>query len=90
MSTVQTEAPQTAENGFAVASLVLGIIAVVFNLIPFIPYGLAILAIIFGALGLRNSNRRGMAIAGLILGGIALLLKAMFWIFIIFVEMSGL
>jgi hypothetical protein len=60
-------------SGMAVASLVLGIVGMVF--IPFIP---SILAIIFGALGIGQVNKsngllkgKGMATAGIILGIIA-------------------
>ena len=58
-------APGQGTNGFAIASLVLGILW---------GYGLlSVLAIIFGAVGLkqtreRNQGGRGMATAGLVLG----------------------
>lgn len=62
-------------NGLAVAALVLGIIGVVFGLLPltfFIALVCGVLALIFGALGWRKANRgsgrKGMAIAGFILG----------------------
>jgi uncharacterized membrane protein YvbJ len=54
-------------SGMAIASLILGILGFIFNL-------LAILAIIFGAIGISQTNRdpnlkgRGLAIAGLVLG----------------------
>ncbi len=73
-------APKT---GFAVASLVLGIISIVisclgYNIIT------AILAIVFGALYLskKQPQRRGMAIVGLILGIVSI---AIFVILIILV-----
>jgi prepilin-type processing-associated H-X9-DG protein len=63
-------APQTT-SGKAIASLVLGICSLVFCLLAGIP------AIIFGVLGLGDINRsrgmlggRGMATAGIILGGL--------------------
>jgi len=62
-------------SGMAVASLVLGIVGLVFPFIPIIP---SILAIIFGALGMGQVNRsngmlkgKGMATAGIILGIVA-------------------
>lgn len=70
-------------SGMAIASLVLGIIAVVLLVITWIPvigwlsFGPAVLAVIFGGLGLRETNRtpglkgRGQAVAGLVLGIIA-------------------
>ena len=73
-------APKT---GFAIASLVLGIVSIVisclgYNIIT------AVLAIVFGALYLskKQPQRRGMAIAGLVLGIISI---AIFVIFIIVV-----
>ncbi|SDB07448.1 DUF4190 domain-containing protein [Eubacterium oxidoreducens] len=60
-------------NGFAVASLVLGIISLVifcvgFNII------LAILAIVFGAVALHKCNKKGMAIAGIVTGIVSIAL----------------
>lgn len=68
-------------NGMAVASLVLGIIGVVFGLVPltaFIAVICGILAIIFGWVGRSNAKkdpqigRKTMATWGLVLGLIAL------------------
>jgi hypothetical protein len=61
-------------SGFAIASLVLGIISLCAWLLPICGIPFSGLGIIFGALSMRSS-RRGMAIAGLILGIIALLLS---------------
>jgi hypothetical protein len=59
-------APVNDGSGMAVASLVLGIIGVPCCICaPF--YIVQLLAIIFGVLGLKSS-KRGMAIAGLVLG----------------------
>jgi hypothetical protein len=57
-------------SGFGVASLVLGILAITIGWL-FAPFGilLAILAIVFGGIGIgRNRRGKGMAIAGLVLG----------------------
>lgn len=76
----QTVVVQKAEgNGMAVSALVLGIIGVALNLIPFLPYILGLLAIIFGIVGMKNPIRQGMAKAGLILGIITIGLKFAFW-----------
>ena len=75
---VQT-ATATTTNGFAIAALVCGIAGLFLNF-------LSILAIIFGALGIAQTNKnpeikgKGMAVAGLVLGIVVLL----FWVFIIF------
>jgi hypothetical protein len=63
----QMTPPAPASNGMAIAALVCGIIGLfIFEII------LGPLAIIFGGLGLRNANRgsgrKGLAIAGLVLG----------------------
>lgn len=62
----------------AVAGLVLGIIGAVLFFVPFIGWILAILGIIFGALGNSKASKiggkgKGMAIAGLVLGLIGLI-----------------
>ncbi|MCM3742632.1 DUF4190 domain-containing protein [Sporosarcina luteola] len=70
-------------NGMAISSLVLGILGVVLNLIPVIPYLLGILAVIFGVSGNKVASGKGMAVAGIILGSITLAMKIFFWLFII-------
>lgn len=85
-------------NGIAVAALVLGIVAIVlgvwmiipivglfFGFVSFVP---AVLAVVFGVLGLRQSSRvgvgRGSAIGGLATGGATLgigVLTTLFWVF---------
>jgi hypothetical protein len=69
-------------EGMAIASLVLGIVGVP----ACICYGFSIipgaLAIIFGILSLKSS-RKGMAIAGIICGGVAVLLGIFFIIYLL-------
>lgn len=62
-------------NGLSVTAMVLGIIGLVFFLIPFLPYPLAILAIIFGLIGMKNPVGKGMAVTGLVTGLITIILK---------------
>ena len=60
---------------FALVSLILGWLIIIF--VPFggyIMWALPILAIIFGIIGIIVDDSKGMAIAGLILGIIALLI----------------
>lgn len=74
------EKPRT---GLSIASMVLGILAFLSCWIPFVSYAaviMALLAVIFGIVGLRRSGR-GMAITGLVLGGIALIASVLFSIF---------
>lgn len=66
----------------AVASLVLGICALVF---PFIGLGwlsalLGIVGIVLGALGKKNVEKKGMATAGLVMSIIAVALGLISWI----------
>ena len=68
-------------NGLGTAALVLGVVALVLVvLLLFSPLGafLGLVAVLFGILGLMRANRgeadnRGQAVAGLVTGGIALL-----------------
>lgn len=74
-----------AGNGFAVTALVLGVIGAIVGLIPLFFIGawlLGVLALIFGFVGRSrakrdpNAGRGGMALAGIILGVIAIILGA--------------
>jgi len=68
-----TTAVPTEKKGFSIASMVLGIVAVVCCCIWYISIPCAILAIIFAIVG-KKKGGRGMATAGLILGIIAIVL----------------
>jgi hypothetical protein len=78
---------QQQGNGLAVAAMVLGIISVVLCFLWFIGPVLAILAIIFGALGLSKAKKigrgRGAALAGLILGVIGIVLAIVFIVVVV-------
>jgi hypothetical protein len=73
-------------NGMGTAALVLGVVALVLVLLLiFSPLGgfLGLLAVIFGIVGVVRANRReadnrGQAVAGLVTGGLALLLGIWF------------
>ena len=84
-------------NGIAIAGMVLGIVAIVLGvwmIIPivglafaFVSFVPAVLGVVFGIVGLRQSNRvqvgRGAALTGLITGGLTLaigVLTTLFWI----------
>jgi hypothetical protein len=64
-------------NGLATASMVIGIVGMVFCWVPFLGFILGILALILGIVALSRCNRdpklegKGMAIAGIALGGVA-------------------
>lgn len=71
--------PKKKNDGYATASLVLGIVALVLScpccccLYP-VAGVCAILAIVFASISLKRNGRNGKAIAGLILGILALLI----------------
>jgi membrane-bound ClpP family serine protease len=75
-------------NGMGTTALVVGVVALVLVvLLLFSPLGafLGLLAVLFGILGLMRANRgeadnRGQAVAGLVTGGIALLVGIFFTI----------
>jgi hypothetical protein len=75
------QAPQAQEqgNGLAVAGMVLGIIGLVFCWVPVLGWILALLGLIFGAVGNGKANKiggkgKGMALAGLIMGVLGLII----------------
>lgn len=59
-------------SGFAVVAFVLGAVAFFIGLIPFLGALPGILAVILGIIGLKG-EWKGMAVAGIILGSLALL-----------------
>jgi Domain of unknown function (DUF4190) len=80
--------PARRRNGTGTAALVLGVLALVLVLLLiFSPLGAlcGLLAVIFGIVGIVRANRReadnrGQAVAGLVTGGLALLLGIWFTI----------
>lgn len=79
----------SGSNGMAIASLVLGIIGLVtfwacgFGALP------GLIAVVLGILGLRAANslpgqpQRGLAIAGIVTGGLAVLVGIGFWVAVV-------
>ncbi|MDQ0676070.1 putative PurR-regulated permease PerM [Pseudarthrobacter siccitolerans] len=65
-------------NGFGTAALVLGIVAIVFSIIPvvgFIAFILGPLALIFGVIGVtRKFTKKGTSITGAILGALSIII----------------
>lgn len=70
--------PPVKGNGFGVAALVLGILAIAFAFVPFASYGAVVAGVaaaVLGILGLLKKNRpHGTSIAGLIIGVIGFIL----------------
>lgn len=63
--------PIDHRTGFSITSLVTGIVSLLTVFFIFPPIILGIVALVFGILGLKRGGK-GMAIAGLILGGLAI------------------
>ena len=70
-NTTNTTAPE--KKGFSIASMILGIVAVVFCCLWYITIPCGILAIVFSIVG-KKKGGKGMATAGLVLGIIAIAL----------------
>ena len=69
---------QKPRTGMAITSLVLGIIAFILAWFPlgsYLAVLLALLSVIFGIIAIRRPAGKGMAVAGLILGGLALVIS---------------
>ena len=84
----ETNEPEKDRKGFAIASMVLGIIALVLFCIVYISIPCAILALIFGILSVKSS-KRGMAIAGITTGAIGFILTVLLYVFIFVVVGVG-
>jgi hypothetical protein len=67
------EAAPKPKSGLAITALVLGIVAIVFGVIPgigFISFLLGPLAVIFGIIALVKKQKKGMSITGIVLGAL--------------------
>lgn len=85
---------QGLPQGFAVASMVLGIVGAVLFWFAIVDQVVAILAVVFGHVGLSKANQgvargRGMAIAGLVLGYVMLGLAVVGLLLLIFFASSA-
>jgi hypothetical protein len=80
--------PQPQGNGMAIAGMVLGILALVLFWIPFLNWLLALLGIVFAALGLARAGKvqgtgKVMAITGLVCGVLGAAIGAVFWVWVV-------
>ncbi|MBP5581312.1 MAG: DUF4190 domain-containing protein [Ruminococcus sp.] len=69
-----SSAPTSKTSGFAIASLVLGIISIVICCTTYIGGIVGILAIIFGAVAIKKTGKSGLAVAGLVCGVVGAIL----------------
>ncbi|MUM18933.1 DUF4190 domain-containing protein [Mycobacterium sp. CBMA271] len=85
----------TPKNGLGLSALIVGIIAIILSCTIFGGFVGGVVAIILGALGLGRVKRaeadnRGVAIAGIVLGGLAIVLSGVIVAFtLIFMGSSG-
>lgn len=79
---------KSESEGFGIASLVLGIITVLL-FCTCISWITGILAIIFGIIQLVKGNKKGMAIVGLITGGIGFIVSVILYILIFFTSLGS-
>lgn len=68
-----SKSEQTGGQGLAVTSLVLGILAIVTSIVWYIGIVLGVLAIIFGAISIKNGRKK--AIAGIVTGSVGVVLS---------------
>lgn len=85
-------APASKGNGWGIAALVLGIVAVVFSFIPVmgvVAFILGPLAVLFGIIGAtRKFTKKGAAIAGLVLGILSIAIAAI-WMAVLSAAVSS-
>ena len=79
--------PSNGRKGFAIASLVIGIIGLVGSCCSIATFGvlnllLGVVGLIFGILGLK-SQKRGMAIAGIVMGALNLIIGVLLLIIMV-------
>lgn len=79
--------PTASSNGMAIASLILGIVSLIFSFIlPVITLPAGIVGLIMGIIGYKKPYGRGMTIAGIILNSIGILSSIVFlfaWIVVL-------
>ena len=70
-------------NGLAIASMVLGIVALFTFWMPLLGWIPAIVGLVLGVVALQRPQGRGMAIAGVVCSGLAMLSKVFVWLAIL-------
>ena len=84
---VENTENQKDKKGMALAGMILGIVTIVLCFIFYISIPCGILAIIFGAMSLKSTNR-GMALAGVITGIVGIILTIVIFAVIAFSAIS--
>ena len=74
---------QASTNGLSVAALVVGIVAFVSGWVPLWGVLVGVAALVLGILALKKTNGKGMAIAGIVTGGLGALTGILVTIFFV-------
>jgi len=90
MSQTQQLSQQPVSKGFAITSMVLGIVALVFGFVAFLSIPAAIVGLVFGIIALvKKYAGRGMALAGVITSGLSILLSIIVFL-MVFIALPAL
>jgi hypothetical protein len=73
-----------SSNAVAITALVTGITGVALSWVPLVGFALGVLGIVFGALGMKRDDAKGMSIAGFVTGCAAVLFGLILAAFFIF------
>ena len=71
--TENSKMEQSESQGLAIASLVLGILAIITCLVPYISIALGVIAIILGVISVKTKGRK-KAISGIVTGSVGVVL----------------
>ncbi len=83
--------PEAGESSLmGILSLISGIISIIFGWVPFLMFVPEVLAVIFGIVGIVKKSGKGMAIAGIVLGGVAFLLTTLMTLIVAFIFLGEL
>ena len=85
------EIKNNEKNGFSITALILGIISLCINcFMPLLTLITAIMAIIFGIIGVIKKSNKKFGIAGIICGGIALLILTIYFYYMSYMVSKNL
>lgn len=73
MSTYSAQAPATPGNGFAITSMVLGIVAFLTGWLSILSFATSVPAVVFGIVALVKHQNKAMSIVGICLAGVSIL-----------------
>lgn len=67
------QAAATAPSGIAIAAMVVGIVSIFLGWVPFLGFAIGVTALVLGIIAIKKISGKGMAITGIITGGLAIL-----------------